>query len=96
MEVIDVQVGLDAAQVQADLAAALPGEIIRVSNLGPGLLLSGEVSNASIAARAKALAEKSAPEAVTSALTSRGLRGGGGPGGAGSLRPAAQRFRAWA
>jgi pilus assembly protein CpaC len=71
-EVIDVQVGLDAAGVQADLAAALPGEVIKVSALGQGLLLSGEVSNAAVAARAKALAEKAAPESVTSALTSRG------------------------
>jgi len=72
MEVIDIQVGHDAAALQADLAAALPGEHIQVRNLGAGLLLTGEVANAAIAARAKTLAEKFAPESVTSSLTSRG------------------------
>src|SRR5688500_5435066 len=41
MEVIDVRVGYDAEALQADLAAALPGEPIRVRNLGEGLLLTG-------------------------------------------------------
>lgn len=72
MEVIDLKVGHDLAALQGDLAAALPGENIQVRNLGAGLLLTGEVSNASVASRAKALAEKFAPEAVTSNLTSRG------------------------
>lgn len=71
MEVIDVRVGYDAAALQSDLAAALPGERIFVRSLGEGLLLTGEVSNTGAAARAKAYAEKFAPEAVTSALTVR-------------------------
>ena len=71
MEVIDVQVGYDTAALQTDLAAALPGEMIAVRSLGQGVLLTGEVSNTSVAARAKGLAEKFAPEAVTSALTVR-------------------------
>lgn len=70
-EVIDVEVGYDTAALQSDLAAALPGETIRVRNLGQGLLLTGEVANGSVAARAKSLAEKVAPDAVTSALTVR-------------------------
>ena len=71
MEVIDVRVGYDAAALQGDLAAALPGERIAVRNLGEGLLLTGDVSTTGVAARAKAFAEKFAPEAVTSALTVR-------------------------
>jgi pilus assembly protein CpaC len=70
-EVIDIEVGHDTQAMQADLAAALPGEPITVRNLGQGVILTGEVSNTSVAARAKSLAEKMAPEAVTSALTVR-------------------------
>lgn len=70
-EVIDVEVGYDTAAMQADLASALPGEPIQVRNLGKGVMLTGEVSNTSVAARAKSLAEKMAPDAVTSALTVR-------------------------
>ena len=70
-EVIDVRVGYDAAALQSDLAAALPGERITVRSLGEGLLLTGDVSNTGVANRAKAFAEKFAPLAVTSALTVR-------------------------
>lgn len=70
-EVIDVRVGYDAEALQADLAAALPGEPIRVRNLGEGLLLTGDVSTTAVQMRAKALADKFAPEAVTSAITVR-------------------------
>jgi pilus assembly protein CpaC len=70
-EVVDVRVGYDAEALQADLAAALPGEGVRVRNLGEGLLLMGDVSTTAVAARAKSLADKFAPEAVTSALTVR-------------------------
>jgi pilus assembly protein CpaC len=54
-EVVDVRVGYDAEALQADLAAALPGE----------------VSTTAVAAKAKTLADKFAPEGVTSALTVR-------------------------
>jgi len=70
-EVVDIRVGYDAEALQADLAAALPGEGVAVRNLGEGLLLTGEVSTTAVAARAKTLADKFAPEAVTSALTVR-------------------------
>lgn len=69
MEVVDVRVGHDADALQHDLAAALPGETITVRNLGAGLLLTGQVTNTAAAVKAKALAEKVAPESVTSALT---------------------------
>jgi len=70
-EVVDVRVGYDAEALQADLAAALPGEGVRVRNLGEGLLLTGEVSTTAVATKAKTLADKFAPEGVTSALTVR-------------------------
>jgi len=70
-EVIDIRVGYDAQALQDDLAAAFPDEGVRVQNLGEGLLLLGEVSSTGVAARAKALSDKFAPEAVTSALTVR-------------------------
>lgn len=70
-EVVDVRVGYDAEALQSDLAAAIPGEVIKVRNLGEGLLLTGEVSTTAVAAKAKTLADKFAPENVTSALTVR-------------------------
>jgi pilus assembly protein CpaC len=70
-EVIDVRVGYDAVALQDDLRKALPAETIRVQTLGEGLLLSGEVSTPAAVAKAKALAERFAPDAVTSMLTAR-------------------------
>lgn len=68
-EVIDVRVGYDAVALEDDLRRALPGEEVRVQTLGEGLLLTGLVSTPSVAARAKALADRYAPDAVTSTLT---------------------------
>ena len=65
VEVIDVVVGYDVASIQADLATALPGERIRVSNMGGGVLLSGDASTLSAANRAKVIAERYAPKLVT-------------------------------
>lgn len=69
VEVIDVKVGHDLNGIQADLVAALPGEPIKVSNLAGGLMLSGQVSTSSVAARAKTIAERYAPGGVSSTLT---------------------------
>jgi len=71
IEVIDIKVGHDLAGLEGDLAAALPGETIRVSNLADGIMLSGEVSTSSVAARARTIAERYAPQAVSSTLTVR-------------------------
>jgi pilus assembly protein CpaC len=67
-EVIDVRVGYDPSSLQEDLAIAFPGEDIRVSPLGEGVLLSGQVSDTGVAARAAALAQRFAPNAVTNNL----------------------------
>jgi pilus assembly protein CpaC len=69
MEVIDVRVGYDAQALQGDLETALPGEHIRVQTLGEGVLLTGIVSTTSVAAKAKAIADKFAPDSATSSLT---------------------------
>jgi pilus assembly protein CpaC len=68
MEVVDVRVGYDLAAVQADMAANFPNENITVREMGDGLVLTGSASNTQIATRAKGLAERYAPKAVTSAL----------------------------
>lgn len=68
MDVIDVRVGVDAAALQQDIAQALPKERIRVRSLGDGVLLTGDASNPGVALRAKAIAEKFAPDLVTSML----------------------------
>ncbi len=69
IEVIDVRVAQDIESLQGDLRNALPGEPIRVIPMAGGVLLSGRVSTSSVAARAKAIAERYAPGGVTSDLT---------------------------
>jgi pilus assembly protein CpaC len=68
-EVIDVQVTYDASDMEEALAAAFPNERIQVRNVGQGLLLTGQVSNPGVAARAQKIAEKYAPDFVTNNLT---------------------------
>src|SRR4051812_28646588 len=68
IEVVDVRVGFDVAAVQADMSANFPNENITVRQMGDGFVLTGTASNSQTATRAKALAERYAPKAVTSAL----------------------------
>lgn len=68
LEVVDVNVGFDAAAAQSAINRALPNDRIVVTGLASGLLLSGEVPNSGDAARALAIAERYAPKAVTSEL----------------------------
>jgi pilus assembly protein CpaC len=68
-EVLDVRVGYDAEALQQDLAIAFPDTGIRVRAMGEGVLLTGHVANTGVAARAKALAERFAPQSVTSQIT---------------------------
>ena len=69
LEVIDVRVAQDLESLRADFAAALPGEPIRIMPMAGGILLSGRVSTTSVANRAKTIAERYAPQGVTSDLT---------------------------
>jgi pilus assembly protein CpaC len=71
LQMIDVRVGYDARALQSDIDTALPGENVKVQTLGEGLLLTGTVSTTSIATRAKAMADKFAPDGATSALLVR-------------------------
>lgn len=70
-EVIDVNVGYDAAGMQDALAVAFPSEHIRVVNAGQGLLLTGQVSDTGVSARAQKIAEKYAPDFVVNNLSVR-------------------------
>lgn len=70
-QVIDVRVGYDAHALEQDLGVAFPGEGIRVRTMGEGLLLTGNVSTASVAKRAKDLADRFAPDGATSIMTVR-------------------------
>jgi pilus assembly protein CpaC len=71
VEVIDAYVGYDTDAIQADLAAALPGERIAARNLAGGVLLTGDVSSSLAAAKAVAVAERYAGKAVTNGLAVR-------------------------
>ncbi|MBW3617095.1 MAG: type II and III secretion system protein family protein [Proteobacteria bacterium] len=73
VEVIDVVVGHDSSAIEADIAAALPGEKVAVRSVGKGVLLSGSVATASQAARVRSIAERYVPAAdITAALAVRG------------------------
>ena len=69
IQVIDAKIGFDAVALTNDLAAAIPGATITAVNCADGVLLTGEVSNDAMAARAKLIAERYAPGQVTSALS---------------------------
>jgi pilus assembly protein CpaC len=71
LQVLDIRVGYDAAALEDDLAGVFPTEKIHVRSVGEGLLLTGDVADTGVANRAKALADKYAPDAVTSQLTVR-------------------------
>jgi len=68
-QVVDVRVGYDVESLQADLAAAMPGEKITASNFAQGILLTGEASTPAAAARAQVIAERYAPKAVENEVT---------------------------
>ncbi len=74
MEMIDVRVGVDAVSLQADITQALPAEHIKVQAMGGGVLLTGDVSSPGAALRAKAIADKFAPDGVTSMLHAQGAQ----------------------
>lgn len=69
VEVIDVQVGHDAAAIESEISAAMPGEKVKVRAVGKGVLMSGQASNNSAATRARSIAERYLPAAdITSAI----------------------------
>jgi pilus assembly protein CpaC len=68
VEVIDVNVGFDAAAAQAEITRALPNEKITATSFNGGILLAGEASNSMARARAQSIAERYAPKMVTSEI----------------------------
>ena len=68
VEVIDVNVGFDAASAQTEITRALPTEKIVATSFNGGILLSGEATNNTARARALSIAERYAPKAVTSEI----------------------------
>ena len=70
-QVVDVRVGYDTESLEQDLSTAMPGERITAQNLAGGILLTGEVSTSGAALRARAIAERYAPQQVQSAMTIR-------------------------
>ena len=69
IQVIDAKIGFDTDALTADLAAAIPDAHITAVNCADGVLLTGDVANDAMAARAKLIAERYAPGQVTSALS---------------------------
>src|SRR5262249_32318567 len=53
------------------LTNALPGESIRAQNFAQGILLTGQASTSTVAARADAIAQRYAPKAVEDEITVR-------------------------
>lgn len=67
-EVIDVKVGYDIASLESDLKVALPGENIHAQAMAGGIMLTGEASTTQAADRARAIAERYAPQNVSSTI----------------------------
>jgi pilus assembly protein CpaC len=68
-QVIDVHVCQDMHSLQSDLETALPGEHIIAASFAGGVLLSGRASTSAVEMRARAIAERYAPKAVSSNVT---------------------------
>lgn len=68
IEVIDVNVGFDAAAVQAEIDRVLPDEDIVATSFNGGILLAGQASGGTAASRALSIAERYAPKAVTNEM----------------------------
>ena len=71
VDVVDVRVGFDLAELKRSLFETLPGEDIAVRPMAGGVYLSGEVSSAGIMDRAERIAQAYAPERVTNGLAVR-------------------------
>lgn len=67
-EVIDVKVGYDIASLESDLRLALPGEDIHAQAMAGGIMLSGQASTTQAADRARTIAERYAPQNVSSTI----------------------------
>ncbi len=72
VDIVEVRVSHDIASLQRDLALVLPGEKIQAHAAAFGIYLSGTASSAPVAERARELAERYAPDAVTNGIAIAG------------------------
>ena len=68
VDVVDVRVGFDLAELKRALFETLPGETVDVRPMAGGVYLSGEVSSTLALERAERIAQAFAPDRVTSGL----------------------------
>ncbi len=71
VDVVDVRVGFDLAELKRALYETLPGEDVQVRPMAGGVYLSGEVSSPLAMTRAERIAEAYAPDRVTNGLAVR-------------------------
>ena len=71
LDVVDVRVGFDLAELKRALFETLPGEDVQVRSMAGGVYLSGEVSSSGVMGRAEKIAQAFAPERVTNGLSVR-------------------------
>jgi pilus assembly protein CpaC len=69
---LDLHVGYDVENLKRALSELMPGEPIEVSARGDGLVISGLATNAVVAGRAIALAERYAPDKVLNLMSVKG------------------------
>ncbi len=72
VDIVEVRVGHDISSLQRDLELVLPDENIKAHAAAFGVYLSGTASDAPAAMRAAELAERYAPDAVTSGIAIAG------------------------
>ena len=71
VDVVDVRVGFDLAELKRALYETLPGEAVEVRPMANGVYLSGSVSSPAVMNRAERIAQAFAPERVTNGLAVR-------------------------
>ena len=71
VDVVDVRVGFDLAELKRALYETLPGEDVQVRPMAGGVYLSGEVSSTLALDRAQSIAQAFAPDRVTNGLAVR-------------------------
>ncbi len=69
IDIINVNVGYDLAELKRSLYETLPGENVEVRPMGGGIYISGEVSSTNVVAQAEKIAQAYAPGRVTNALS---------------------------
>ena len=71
VDIIDVRVGFNVAELRHTLHESFPGETIKVKEIAGGLYVSGDVRNSNTAERIIKIAQAYAPKKVTNGLSVR-------------------------